>query len=453
MTASLLPIANSHNENDDQNHHAVSTSQSRINNDFPEKEKMFTEFLSKFQILNEICTFVSKNIFAPLSAKDTTSTLDAELGFLHSECTKKRGLFDISRRILRFCQKRKKEDLADEEPNTTSNALGNGAANKGENTMLYDGSDDILIKRITLSPLTEPTNAIEMPPVAEILVPLLKFDTVVLEKEKKSIFRVLEAHSEALSEVTIVSPTNYQPIFPENVVLRLCLLVDQYLSGEVEFFGPFFELSGEKMLTDFKKDVIEVVKNIATIIEHLTSLPTIQSQFSAVDAQLASKEFALYFPSFLSFSRHFSSLYLMVFDSFYAIKKWGKSTAFATRLFLLLKTLKDKFLETAILSTSMYLHGEQNRYSCLTEIVGHIHASLMQREIADIPELYNIANSEWHSDFLDFALNFCKCIIGKHMPFIYTTTTGTAITARKGTGGHVGKKRSVLWRDRRINFQ
>lgn len=99
-----------------------------------------------------------------------------------------------------------------------------------------------------------------MPPVAEILVPLLKFDTVVLEKEKKSIFRVLEAHSEALSEVTIVSPTNYQPIFPENVVLRLCLLVDQYLSGEVEFFGPFFELSGEKMLTDFKKDVIEVVK-------------------------------------------------------------------------------------------------------------------------------------------------------------------------------------------------
>lgn len=171
-------------------------------------------------------------------------------------------------------------------------------------------------------------------------------------------------------------------------------------------------------------------KNIATIIEHLTSLPTIQSQFSAVDAQLASKEFALYFPSFLSFSRHFSSLYLMVFDSFYAIKKWGKSTAFATRLFLLLKTLKDKFLETAILSTSMYLHGEQNRYSCLTEIVGHIHASLMQREIADIPELYNIANSEWHSDFLDFALNFCKCIIGKHMPFIYTTTTGTAITAR-----------------------
>lgn len=66
---------------------------------------------------------------------------------MHSECTKKRGLFDISRRILRFCQKRKKEDLADEEPNTTSNALGNGAANKGENTMLYDGSDDILIKR------------------------------------------------------------------------------------------------------------------------------------------------------------------------------------------------------------------------------------------------------------------------------------------------------------------
>lgn len=52
MTASLLPIANSHNENDDQNHHAVSTSQSRINNDFPEKEKMFTEFLSKFQVLS-----------------------------------------------------------------------------------------------------------------------------------------------------------------------------------------------------------------------------------------------------------------------------------------------------------------------------------------------------------------------------------------------------------------
>ena len=190
----------------------------------------------------------------------------------------------------------------------------------------------------------------------------------------------------------------------------------------------YFEVSG--IFFTRKSPLVEVLgsefsmlfdKNISLIMEALTSLPTIQSQFSSLDTSGASKEFFLYFPSFLSFSRQFYSLYSMVFDSISAIKRSDKQTAFASKLLLLIKTLKDKFIETAILSTSMYLPGEQNRYNCLTEMVGYIYASLAEKKVTHIPELSNIVHGEWHSDFVDFALNFCKCIIGKNMPFLYAT--------------------------------
>ena len=103
-------------------------------------------------MLNEIFVFLSKNIFGPLSSKETTSTLDAELSILHSECMKRRSLFDTLRKILQFNQKKRTDFPTNNSPSVSGDEgehhNGDDAIKKWDIEMAdMDFSSNVVIKR------------------------------------------------------------------------------------------------------------------------------------------------------------------------------------------------------------------------------------------------------------------------------------------------------------------